>query len=448
LNGGLSDYMFTFETFIDMVNRIQNVNLLAEMNDLIFFCINLQDMNTNLSVEHVKIYIPSLNERSKITFNEDILCVCIKTGWLNKYLSESVKHAPTFFNLLLTNFCTNKILTAIYLYLRLLNEQVGEDVGNNEERNAMNVIIPVLVEVYSDHRRCPITLVLAAKCLCAIVCKDTDKRNRIILMQEDIVPKLAVYLDHYDFDDKLLIVSLELFAYVIPELKAKINEYLSDIHGLNILNNFKQILNKTKAPGTYYSQRVLTKVITIILTMTNILEAGVKEKLNSPSEIRFYDSLLTLIDDDKKDQVLDPIEETSYILEFKVFWLLCILVFKNEKAKEYLFTKFELRDFIEKKSQSFYELISKVIEGVKSKQGYSDQMVETIVKNVSKFFEFTYYLMIKDNEKILLMRGLKEYNKLLKLIDTNRPELGIGKEFDVFNWINRLYRDLQELENF
>lgn len=261
INGGLSDFMFTFEIFIDMVNRVQNNSILMDLNEFIFYSMNICDLDADINDEQTKIYIPSLNEKTNVVFNEEILCVCIKTGWLSKYLSESVKHAPTFMKLLLKKFCTNKILSSIYSYLRLINEQTGEEGANADERNALNVLLPTLVEIYSDIRRCPSTLVLTAKCMCALINKDTDKKNKIILIQEDIVPKIAVYFDLYDFDDKLLIISLELFAFIMPELKLKINEYLSDINGVNLMTNFKNILTKTKAPGTFYSQRVSIKLL-------------------------------------------------------------------------------------------------------------------------------------------------------------------------------------------
>lgn len=192
----------------------------------------------------------------------------------------------------------------------------------------------------------------------------------------------------------------------------------------------------------------MTKVVTIILSMTNILEAGIKEKLNSPSEIKFYDSLLIILDNDKKYNVIDPIEETSYILEFKVFWLLCLLCFKNDKAKEYLFNTLDLKDFIEKKAEFYSGLCNQIISGIKTKS-YSDTKVDTIIKAISKFFEFAYHLMTKDSSKISLMKSqCFNFNKLLNFIDKKRTEFNIGKEFDVFNWINRLYRDFEETDKF
>lgn len=264
LNGGLTDFTFTFETFIDMIYRLQNINIASELDDIVFYSMNLCDLDSQITEESHKIYIPSINEKTNLSFNEDILCICIKTGWLSKNLSESVKHAPAFMKILIKKYCTNKILNAIYCYLRLINEQTGEDTTNTDERNSLNVLIPDMVEIYSDIRRCPTTLVLAAKCMCALVCKDTDKKNRKILIQEDIVPKLAVYFDYYDFDDKLLIISLELLSFVLPELKLKVNEYLSDIKGVNLLTNFKNILTKTKAPGTFFSQRVSILLLKLI----------------------------------------------------------------------------------------------------------------------------------------------------------------------------------------
>lgn len=72
----------------------------------------------------------------------------------------------------------------------------------------------------------------------------------------NIVPKLSVYLNDYDFDEKLLLCSLELFNLLVPDLKLKIIDYLYD-YECNIMGKLKAILTTTGVPGTYYSQRVI-----------------------------------------------------------------------------------------------------------------------------------------------------------------------------------------------
>lgn len=256
LNGGLTDYSLTFDFIIELCGRVQNLSLLGDINDFIFNSINFRDADIVGIDEPPKIYIPSMNERTNLSFNEEILCVCIRTGWLSKCLSESVKHAPAFVKLLLRKFGTNKMLSSINLFLKYVNDQTGEDGANAEERHALNILIGTLVEIYGDYRKNPTTIVLAAKCLCALVLKDNDKKNKIIMIQEDIVPKISFYFDYYDFDEKLMLISLELLSLVLPELKGKINEYLSDSTGVNILSSFKKILRPSVIPGTYHSQRV------------------------------------------------------------------------------------------------------------------------------------------------------------------------------------------------
>lgn len=176
--------------------------------------------------------------------------------------------------------------------------------------------------------------------------------------------------------------------------------------------------------------------------MTNSLEAGIKERLSSPNDIKMYDILINILDDSTKSQIISPFEENSYITEYKASYLLYVLLNKNEKVKEYLFTKLNIKDFIERKAASYKELALVVIEGIKNKDGFTDAKVNIINEMIRRFFEFCYNLMVNDSEKITLFyRSNPNFNSLLELINSQRTDLGISKEFDVFNWIKRLYRD-------
>ena len=62
-----------------------------------------------------------------------------------------------------------------------------------------------------------------------------------------------------------------------------------------------------------------------------------------------------------------------------------------------------LKGFIESKSSSFLETINIILSGLKGKAN-ADSKVETLIKTISKFYEFVYHLMTKDQEKIILMR--------------------------------------------
>ncbi len=246
LNGGLTDFTLTIEGLIDILNRTQNMSLVNELNEIIWNLINFTDLDVKSIDEPPKFYIPALNERSNFSFNEEVLCTCIKTGWLSKYLSENTKHFPVFIKLLLKKFCSNKLLNAINGHLKYINEQTGEEVTNVEERSTLSILISPLIEIFGDNRKSPITLTIIGKCLCNFVAKDSDKKNKIIMIQNDIVPKLAIIMDLFDYDEKLVIVALELLSLILPELKSKINEYLTDITGVNLLTNFKQMLKELK----------------------------------------------------------------------------------------------------------------------------------------------------------------------------------------------------------
>ena len=75
---------------------------------------DLESAETEGSGEDVNI-ISSLTENSKLSFNEEAVAVCIKSGWLSKSLSaESAKHCPNFIKLLLNKYLSNKLLCIVF----------------------------------------------------------------------------------------------------------------------------------------------------------------------------------------------------------------------------------------------------------------------------------------------------------------------------------------------
>jgi hypothetical protein len=180
--------------------------------------------------------------------------------------------------------------------------------------------------------------------------------------------------------------------------------------------------------------------LTIFLNLTNRIEAGIKATVNSSGYNSFYDVLLRLVDDERKNEVIDPTEEESFILEFKTYWLMCILTFRNSVAKEY-FKSIGIFRFIERKSEKFCNVIDLIVK-YKTKGGFSESKITAISKNISKFCEFVYYLIVNDTDEIIeFKKKQKNFNALKDKIDENKNNLILlEKDIEVFNWIQKIYK--------
>ncbi len=179
------------------------------------------------------------------------------------------------------------------------------------------------------------------------------------------------------------------------------------------------------------------------MNLTNKIEAEVKPRINS-QYIKIFDQLLRLVKDGDKYQVIDPKEEESYILEFKVYWLMCILTFKNSTAKDY-YKQIGINSFIEEKSKKFMKILELIVST--KNNGISEIKITAISKNISKFFEFVYYFMIIDKEDVIKLKNeLNNFNLLKKKVVENKNLLLFqDKETSVFDMIEKLYK-MAELE--
>ncbi len=179
--------------------------------------------------------------------------------------------------------------------------------------------------------------------------------------------------------------------------------------------------------------------MTVFLNLTNITQSEIKENISGKYKV-ILDLLIQLVDEESKKKVIDSSEEESSILEYKVYWLLCILTFKNKNSKEYLFSK-NLKGLVEKKAEK-YETVVTLISNYKAKGGFTENKIIAITKNICKFFEFIYYLIIKDSAKISEFRKKADnLNKLRQKIQENKEVLMLTeKDCEVFHMIEKLYK--------
>lgn len=175
-------------------------------------------------------------------------------------------------------------------------------------------------------------------------------------------------------------------------------------------------------------------IVTLILKLTKSLEAGIKEKLSEENHNIIFENLINICDEKgKKYDFIDSTEDFSHVLEFKVFYLLGILVFKNSTVKQILNEKFEMFEFFERKANFYSELIGNVLENIEK---ISKAKIISIKKSFTKFCEFVFYYFKVDNDERL--KNLKVLLSLNKLVNEKREALLINDtDFDVFKWIKK-----------
>lgn len=173
----------------------------------------------------------------------------------------------------------------------------------------------------------------------------------------------------------------------------------------------------------------------MILKLTKSLEAGIKEKFCEDDQADIFRKLIDICDDQReKYKIIDSKEDYSYVLEFKVFYLLGILVFKNSSVKNIISAKVDdVFEFFIRKSKFYKELIENVI---KHNDKISRAKINSIKKALTKFFEFVFYFFKADNDDRL--RNLTDLISLSQTVNKEREVLCLNDtDFDVFKWIKK-----------
>lgn len=313
----------------------------------------------------------------------------------------------------------------------------------SEKKNMVNLIVP-LREIFEDPRRSPQTILLAGKNLCTLVKNESDILHRIKLADEgNLLKTISLYMDIYDYDEKLVLCCLDLFMYIMKELRSRLFDCLY-AQGDGLMPMFIKFFSSPKVPGVYYSQRIMNKVLTILLPLTSIEESEMREMFNKPEYCAIYDLLLNIINLNTREYVIDPLEEESSVLEFKIYWLLCVLCAKNERAQDYLFTKGNLKFIIEDNSVKYRDQLKRII-ALKDKLPDTDK--RCIGKKIYKFCEFIYYLLINNEFRVKeFMREMKNFNEMKKFAEVRIIDLVPENEMksDVFNMLTKIYKRIEE----
>ena len=194
------------------------------------------------------------------------------------------------------------------------------------------------------------------------------------------------------------------------------------------------------------------KIITIFLSLSNIHQADLRNQLNSDKYKNIYAKILRLLDE--KNKVFEPTEEMSYVLEYKIYYLLSILIFKNLSAQEILIDQYKILDIIEEKCGKYYDLMKTIIECKKNKTGLADQKIESLVKTISKFYEMITYILsghqgTYNSERIKIINVKNNnFNNLFEILTLNDTFISNYETLlTSFLWIKKLLRSIETEDN-
>jgi hypothetical protein len=140
---------------------------------------------------------------------------------------------------------------------------------------------------------------------------------------------------------------------------------------------------------------LIIKVVTIFLHLTNIVEIDLKGHIIREDKATM-NNLIDLIDPTTRSRFIDKNEEESHVLEYKIFWLLCVLVFKKKEINEYLFKTKKIKEFIERKAQKYFNISI----ALKTENNLIMSKKTAIYRNIAKFYEFVYYLLLVERQEI------------------------------------------------
>ena len=186
----------------------------------------------------------------------------------------------------------------------------------------------------------------------------------------------------------------------------------------------------------------MIKVLTVLLGLTKIIRAEIKERLNTEDYIYAYDLLMNFLKEESREQIVNPEEEESSILDFKIFYLIIILTSKNLYIQNHIFENFNFLEIIENLSVKFLKQF-KSLTSLKDKTTEGEKRI--LGKKIYKFLEMIYYLMINNDErKEQIHEKCANFKSLLDYSQQQMYNILEEKDLksDVMNMINKVFSNI------
>lgn len=183
-----------------------------------------------------------------------------------------------------------------------------------------------------------------------------------------------------------------------------------------------------------------------------MFQADLRNKLLLNEYKDFYRLVLLLLNEKKK--IYEPSEEMSYVLEYKIYYFLSILLFKNAPVQEVLINDYNLLELIEEKCEKYFDLLTNILESRKTKTGISEQKVESMLKTVSKLYEIITFLCSGEkgkkvnNQRLNQIKGTNSYflNLYNLMLKNDQYIQNYEFLFTTFVWIKKLLRSVETEE--
>jgi hypothetical protein len=409
VDGGLTFNLITLKTIISVYRKKPQIaNLEWVLNKLL----NLRIVSTKDQIlpSNISSVINDYNSVKEIYFNEDTMVALIETNVLPKLQGiESELTYAQFLKFLLTRNFSNKILTAIYFYLKLLSKktksdnvevegiknELKSDVKEKDEMNLyemdfyslktnLKILVPIFFKIYSNSNNSPIILTIACKCLNFF--SNLDSMVKIDLINQEC---LGVIKDHLSSpDEKLIFASVKLIISLLSDATDAINKILKK--NPKILKRLLKIIKGSSIPGVYFSYKTVVLVLNLIVLLITHPTAKVREKLCNDEGKKFTKYFINHLQYNQNTQP-DDFENTLPIQE-KVIDVFYILINKNIEYRNYIENNFKIAEILDKKFEKFCVFAEIRMNTEKDPKAndrmYSNETIDNYIKFIFVMLKF------------------------------------------------------------
>lgn len=410
VDGGICGDLLNLEKIISIYKKTMGLNpsIIYHTQIQVNNMLNIRIFNHKDQPMESKIstIINQVNEVKTFYYNERILNAMIKTGVLKSIQGiENDSSYANFLKYLLDNDPTVEFLKSLFHFLRDIS--VDFDVSSAEQalRKSLNSILSSLMAIYSNTKLCPITLILACKCLTILTCSDIDKNNKTKILQDDVIEHISNFLECQD--EKLLFCSLKLLLNILPELQESIGEIL--YKNSKLIPRLIGVLAGTGVPKTFHSVKTIQSVVIVLMNLLRMQVTVVREKLCGERHRMFIGYLLRYINEE--DSIGEKVSNLLVPLQKYIFEFLVDIIKKNSDTKKYMQETYGIVAILQDQAFKNLSFLRDLVKDPEKAQKMYGDLIDPTLKKLEMMLKFAFFFITGDKELIALIKTENEQRK-------------------------------------
>ena len=395
-------YLFTVLT--NQLINMMNIYIVDKKQNILYPVISNKKKKKGKSSSSTKSILKLLTDNpssiSIFEYNSSLFNLILSRCLLNTLFNSS-KASSVIINFLLTfSFPSIALLRSIKKYIREMTKR-----GLESERNQLSCLLPVLLNIFSEYKKHPLSSIEASKILFEMTISESDRNSKIFLLNHNILSIIGETIQNQN--EKMISLSLSLMNNILTEIKDNISTLIDN---KNIIYNILYLFKGSHIPNVYYSSNTIILAMSILNTIiknhTELTQKVINDIFSNDIHLLITNINSYIINE--IDSIGRWTDDSLMSIQILIFSFLNLYILNNNKGRDLLFIdNYVYNTLFILKSREILKIVNDIIDGKTDEK--SSQLIEI-------YLSLTYSLCISGKRMTSMLEKKNEFTTLINII--------------------------------